>query len=156
MVGRILALFCLIVPFWVIGAMCGRRRMLEIWPACLTAGVSFGITQFAISNFVGPSLAAIGASVVSMISRVTLLKFWQPSEMWSLDHEDGALRAAAHANRRSYSAGEKARAWMRWVRLSIFVFAWVLKPVKDFLNSFSTVSTTFRSCTRPWFVRHRS
>jgi lactate permease len=142
MVGRILALFCLIVPFWVIGAMCGRRKMLEVWPACLTAGVTFGITQFSISNFIGPSLAAIGASVVSIISLVTLLKFWQPADTWSFDHEDGAARAAAHANRRKYSAGEKARAWMPWVLLSVLVFAWGLKPVKDFLNSFSTVSIT--------------
>jgi lactate permease len=142
MVGRILAPFCLLVPFWVIGAMCGRKKMLEIWPACLTAGVSFGITQFAISNYVGPSLAAIGAAVVSMISLVLLLKFWQPADVWSFAHEDGAVRAAAHASRPVYTAGKKLRAWVPWILLSIFVFAWGLKPVKDFLNGFSTINIT--------------
>ena len=142
MVGRLLALFCLLVPFWVIGAMCGRKKMLEIWPACLTAGLSFGLTQFAISNFVGPSLAAIGASLVSMLALVTLLKFWRPAQKWSFEHEDSAVRAAAHATRRRYSSGDTLRAWMPWLLLSIFVFAWGTTPVKRFLNSFSTVTIT--------------
>ena len=140
MVGRLLALFCVLVPFWVIGALCGRKKMLEIWPACLTAGISFGATQFVISNFVGPSLAAIGASVVSMISLVTLLRYWQPKEKWSFAHEDSAERAAAHAARRRFGARDKLRAWLPWVLLSIFVFAWGTAPVKNFLNSFSTVT----------------
>jgi lactate permease len=131
-----------IVPFWVIAAMSGRKKMLEVWPACLTAGLSFGATQFAISNYVGPSLAAIGSAVVSLLCLFILLKFWQPAEVWSFEHEDAALRASAHAARRQYSGAEKARAWMPWVLLSIFVFAWGLKPVKDFLNSFSTVTIT--------------
>jgi lactate permease len=142
MVGRLLAIFCLLVPFWVIGAMCGRKKMLEVWPACLTTGVTFCAAQLAISNLVGPSLAAIGASVASMISLVILLRFWQPKEIWSFEHEDAVVRAAAHASRRTYSGREKARAWIPWVLLSVFVFAWGLKPVKNFLNSFSTVSVT--------------
>ena len=142
MVGRILLLFCVLVPFWVIGALCGRKKMMEVWPACLTAGVSFGVAQFVISNFVGPSLAAIGPAVISMTSLVVLLEFWQPKEIWSFEHEDHAVRVAAHASRRSYSAREKARAWLPWVLLSIFVFAWGMKPVKDFLNGFSTFNVT--------------
>lgn len=106
MVGRILLLFCVLVPFWVIGALCGLKKMMEIWPACLTAGVSFGVAQFAFSNFVGPSLAAIVPAVVSMTSLVVLLEFWQPKEIWSFEHEDHAVRVAAHANRRGYSARE--------------------------------------------------
>ena len=34
MVGRILVLFCVAVPFWVIWTMCGRKQMMEVWPAC--------------------------------------------------------------------------------------------------------------------------
>src|SRR5689334_4140160 len=42
MVGRQLPFFSLLIPFWLIWAMCGFRRMLEVWPACLTAGGVFG------------------------------------------------------------------------------------------------------------------
>ena len=47
MVGRQLPLFSVIVPFWLIWAMAGWRSMLEVWPACLTAGLSFAVMQFA-------------------------------------------------------------------------------------------------------------
>jgi lactate permease len=134
MVGRILVLFCLAVPFWVIWAMCGRRKMMEVWPACLTVGISFGATQYAISNYIGPSLAAIGAAVVSMAALIVLLKFWQPATIWSFEHEDGVERALAHANRRVYSGPRRLQACMPWILLSVFVFTWGLGSVKTFLN----------------------
>ena len=134
MVGRILVPFCVLVPFWVLWSMCGRRKMLEVWPACLTAGLSFGATQYAISNYLGPSLAAAGAGLVSLASMFVLLAFWQPASIWSLEHENAAGRAAEHAGRRTWPASRKMRAWMPWVLLSVFVFAWGLKPVKDRLN----------------------
>jgi lactate permease len=34
MVGRQLPIFSLIVPFWLIWAMAGRKKMMEVWPAC--------------------------------------------------------------------------------------------------------------------------
>jgi len=40
MTGRILAPFCILVPFWLIWAFAGFGGMLEIWPAILVAGVS--------------------------------------------------------------------------------------------------------------------
>jgi len=33
------------VPFWLIWAMAGRRAMVQVWPACLTAGASFGASH---------------------------------------------------------------------------------------------------------------
>src|SRR5208283_5263103 len=70
MVGRILVLFCIAVPFWVVWSMGGRKQTVEVWPACLTVGVSFGATQYLISNYIGASLAAIGASLVSMVALI--------------------------------------------------------------------------------------
>ncbi len=145
MVGRILLLFCLAVPFWVICTMCGWKKMMEVWPACLTVGVTFGGTQYIISNYIGASLAAIGASVVSMLALVALLKFWQPPTIWSFDHENEAERANEHANRRVYSGGRKLKAWMPWILLSVFVFVWGLTPVKTFLNGGPKTSPNFLS-----------
>jgi lactate permease len=142
MVGRILVLFCVLVPFWVIWSMCGRRKMWEVWPACLTVGITFGATQFAISNYIGPSLAAIGGSLVSMIALFVLLRVWQPATVWSLEHETAADRAAEHASRRVHSSGHTMRAWMPWVLLSVVVLCWGLKPVKDRLNLVASTSFT--------------
>ena len=46
MAGRILPVFSLIVPFWLIWAFVGFSEMLEIWPAILVAGASFAVTQY--------------------------------------------------------------------------------------------------------------
>src|ERR1019366_9473533 len=134
MAGRILVLFCVAVPFWVVWTMCGRKQMMEVWPACLTVGITFGATQFAICNYIGPSLAAIGASIVSILALIVLLEFWQPAPIWSFEHEDAATRATEHANRRVHAGGRKLKAWMPWILLSLFVFTWGLTPVKTFLN----------------------
>jgi lactate permease len=133
-VARILVIFCVMVPFWVIWAMCGRKKMMEVWPACLTAGVSFGVTQYLLANYHGPWLAAIAASVVSMVALVILLKFWQPKTTWSFEHENHEDRMAAVKSQTAVSAGRAWKAWTPWILLSVFVFAWGVPQVKTFLN----------------------
>jgi lactate permease len=55
MVGRILPLFSLLVPFWLIWAFAGRKAMIEIWPAILVSGLSFAIPQYLVSTTSAPS-----------------------------------------------------------------------------------------------------
>ena len=50
MVGRQLPFFSVIVPFWLVWAMAGFAGMVEVWPACLVAGVFFALPQFLWSN----------------------------------------------------------------------------------------------------------
>ena len=50
------------IPFWLLVAQVGWRPMLGVWPACLVTGMSFGVTQFLISNYHGPWLASIRSS----------------------------------------------------------------------------------------------
>ena len=87
MAGRQLPFFSVLIPFWLIWAMSGRKAMMEIWPACLTAGVSFAITQFFVSNYIGPSLVDIIASLVSLAAMFVLLRFWQPRTIWRFPNE---------------------------------------------------------------------
>jgi lactate permease len=83
MVGRQLPLFSVMVPFWLIWAFAGWRAMKEIWPAALVCGVSFGLTQFLISNYITFTLAAIGAAVVCMVVLRGFLYVWQPATIWT-------------------------------------------------------------------------
>src|SRR4051795_3525166 len=78
MVGRQLPFFSLLVPFWLIWAFAGLRGMLQVWPAILVCGVSFAVPQFLVSNYHGPWLVDIVASLVSMACLVGFLKVWQP------------------------------------------------------------------------------
>jgi lactate permease len=137
--GRILPIFSLIVPFWIIWTMAGRKAMMEVWPACLVAGGSFAITQFLVSNFHGPWLVDIIGAIVSMVSLVLFLKVWQPKTTWRYEHE----REEAHAVKVEQTTGKIVKAWMPWVFLSLFVFAWGTPQVKTFLNGGTKTAPNF-------------
>jgi lactate permease len=140
MVGRQLPLFSLIVPFWLVWAYAGFRGMMEVWPAVLVAGVAFAIPQFAVSNFNGPWLVDIVASVVSMASLAGFLRVWRPARVW-VDATDAAASAGAvpHPAAPSLTPAPRvsAKAYLPWVVLSVLVFAWGLPQVKAALNGLS-------------------
>ena len=137
--GRILPIFSLIIPFWIIWTMAGRKAMVEVWPACLTAGASFAITQFLVSNYHGPWLVDIIGAIVSMGATILLLKFWQPKSVWRYEHE----RDEAHETSPNHSTSKTVKAWMPWVFLSVFVFAWGTPQVKTFLNGGTKTAPNF-------------
>lgn len=87
MVGRQLPFFSVIVPFWLVWVMAGWKGMREVWQACLATGLSFAIVQFLVSNYHGPWVVDIAASIVSILSLVALLRFWQPRVVWRFAHE---------------------------------------------------------------------
>jgi len=130
MVGRQLPFFSVIVPFWLVWAMSGFKGMVEVWPACLVAGLFFAIPQFIVSNYFGPSLVDIVAAIVSIAAMYALLKFWQPKKIWRFPEE----RETAHAVIKKHSGGEAFMAWMPWIVLTIFVFIWGQPVVKTWLN----------------------
>jgi L-lactate permease len=80
MVGRQLPLFSLFIPAYLVALFAGWRRMVEVWPAVLTAGATFAIGQFTISNFVGPELTDTLAALFSLASVSLLLKVWRPAQ----------------------------------------------------------------------------
>jgi lactate permease len=140
MVGRQLPFFSILVPFWLVWAFAGFRGMLQVWPACLIAGVFFAIPQFLVSNFHGPTIVDIVAAVVSMAALTIFLMKWHPSHIWDVNKEktEGGEARAVHGHSRE----ELIRAWTPWVILSVLVFLWGLPEVKDFLNKISM--PTFR------------
>ncbi len=87
MVGKQLAPFALLIPFWLVWAMAGLKGVREVWPACLTAGLSFSVSQFVVSQMHGLGVVDIIASIVSIASMLLLLRFWQPRTVWRFDHE---------------------------------------------------------------------
>jgi lactate permease len=113
MVGRQLPFFSVLVPFWLVAAMAGFRRMREVWPACLTAGLSFAIVQFLVSSLHGPWLVDIVASIASILAMVVLLRFWQPRETWRFDDDPPVEEERAAGRRPGPATGELSpgRGW---------------------------------------------
>ena len=141
MVGRQLPFFSVLVPFWLIWAFVGFRRMIEIWPAILVAGVSFAIPQFLVSNFHGPWLVDVIAAIVSMGSLALFLKIWHPKEVWLSTSREGETVSHAEAQKQrvatGYSRAQVLKAWTPWVILSVLVFLWGLPQIKNWLNEIS-------------------
>jgi len=129
MVGRQLPFFSVIVPFWVVWAQAGFRGMLGVWPAALVAGVAFAIPQFLISNFHGPWLVDIVASISSMGALVLLLRFWKPKD--ALARKD-PVDGSGHLEK--YEPSRVRQAWLPWIILSLLVFVWGVPAVKKKLN----------------------
>ena len=147
MVGRQLPFFSVLVPFWLIWAFVGFRRMLEIWPAILVAGVSFAIPQFLVSNFHGPWLVDVVAAIVSMAALALFLKVWHPKRVWTSASREGETvsyeEAESKAVRHGFTRAQIVKAWTPWAILSVLVFIWGLPQAKDFLNAISAPKFPF-------------
>jgi lactate permease len=141
MVGRQLPFFSVLVPFWLIWAFVGFRRMIEIWPAILVAGVAFAVPQYLVSNFHGPWLVDVVAAIASMGALTLFLKIWHPKQVWLSTSREGTTVSYAEAQTQRVASGfSKAqvyKAWTPWVILSVLVFLWGLPQIKDLLNGMS-------------------
>ncbi|HEX3879050.1 MAG TPA: lactate permease LctP family transporter, partial [Bryobacteraceae bacterium] len=107
-VGRICAPVSLFVPAYLILVMSGWKGLRAVFPAAAVCGVAFAGTQFFISNFVGPQLTDILASMAAMGALVALIRVWRPE-------------AASHNAR---PAREIVMAWTPYILLVIFVLTW--------------------------------
>ncbi len=152
MTGRILAPFCVLIPFWLIWAFVGFSGMIEVWPAILVAGVSFVIPQVLISNLMGPWLVNVIAAAVSMVCLTLFLMVWKPKNIWKFEGQEEEEQADINSGKvlPSYTRGEIARAWIPWVVLSVMVFMWGTQTGKLWMNSPEKVFTSTASwATKP-------
>ena len=126
MIGRQLPFFSFILPFWLIWAFAGFRRMLEIWPALLVAGAAFAVPQYLVSNFHGPTLVDVVASLASIGALAALLKVWRPRSIMLGMTKDGEFVSPEEAERRmvrhTHSRAEVLSAWTPWVILAVTAF----------------------------------
>jgi lactate permease len=138
MAGRQLPFFSLLVPAWLVWAMAGWRGVLGVWPAVLVCGGSFAAVQFLVSNYHGPWLVDVAAGIVSLVCLAVLLRLWRPATVWRFPHESPArgtdVPPSTPAPEPALSTREVVWAWVPWVLLTLFVFAWGLPEVKSVLN----------------------
>ena len=73
-VGRICAPVSLIVPAYLIVVMSGWKGLRAVLPAAALCGAAFAGTQFLISNFVGPQLTDILASLAAMAAVIAVIR----------------------------------------------------------------------------------
>src|SRR5689334_23864640 len=67
MLGRILPLTTLVLPFWLVRVLCSWKDTIAVWPALLACGVVFGSIQFFWSNFMDASLVDILGGIGTLV-----------------------------------------------------------------------------------------
>ncbi len=128
MAGRQLPFFAAMIPAWIICAYGGWRALRGVWPAALTAGVAFALMQFVMSNYHGPMLVDIASALAATAALLLLLRFWQPKTLWN--PEGNAPVAVSTTSPRPLR-----RAWTPWIILTLTVFMWSQKGVKEALDA---------------------
>ncbi len=130
MAGRQLPFLTVIVLFWIMAIMDGWRGIKETWPAVLVAGGSFAIAQYLTSNFIGPELPDITASLTSLVCLTLFLRKWTPVRIFRFDTETSAEAAAQALEAPRYSTGQIVKAWSPFLILTAMVTIWSIKPFK--------------------------
>jgi len=143
MAGRQLPIFSLIVPAWMVWTMSGWRGLKGVWPAVLVSGGSFAVVQFAVSNWLGPTLVDVAGGLISLVLTAIFLRVWRPRTDWEFEaahrevvdplSDDSSVTQPPPAIP-VITRNEVIRAWVPWVLLSACVFLWGVPQFRTFLN----------------------
>jgi L-lactate transport len=144
-VGTLCAPIAVILPAYMIFVMGGLSAALEVWPALLTAGLTFGTVEYLVSNYVGAQLSDILSSTSSIAAVVLLLRFWRPHSR-NLTRDQSTSGAAGpgpfelasgvptHSSAPRHTAGQITAAWMPYIFVVVLVLLWGYKPFQNMLN----------------------
>lgn len=137
--GRIAPLLGAIVPAYLISMLSGARSALAVWPAVAVCGLAFGLTQFIVSNAIGPYLADIISALVTMCALAALLQVWRPGGKRGERRERGDgiqqrrdVRAAEEEG--ELPARDILHAWMPYLLLVAIVIIWGAGPSQRILD----------------------
>jgi len=131
MIGRILPLVVLVLPFWLIRIMCKTRDVLQVWPGLAVCGLTFAAIQFFWSNYMGPSLASILAGIGTLLVLAFFFgKVWRPATLWRLEGEGPPPAKPAE----KLGAGKILLAWSPFVLLAVLVVLWGIPSVTNALD----------------------
>jgi lactate permease len=166
MIGRILPITALLVPFWLVRSLVGWAETFEVFPAILVVGFSFAGVQFFWSNFMDSNLVDITAGVTSLLATLLFLRVWKPKRIWRFEDEREPAIAAnttvgpaapvhpiiadqmeeewdvrqlqATQPIQPHTSSQIAKAWLPFAILSVFVLLWGLPSVKGAMGRATT------------------
>lgn len=128
MVGRQLPLIAVFIPFMLVWIMTDFKKTIEVLPAVIVSGVTFAITQFLSSNFLGPELPDILSSLVSLFALTIFMRFWKPKNIYRFKTDNEQQEVT-----NSYSGGEVFTAWSPFIVLTLFISIWGIPTIKKAL-----------------------
>jgi len=129
-VGRQLPFLSVFVPLYLIIIIAGWKGAKEVFPAIAVSGITFAVAQWWSSNYLGPMLPDIIASLASLIATVILLKFWKPKNVWRFPSEKGEKVEKF----KKYTSGQILKAWSPFAVLTVMVGIWGTNNFKDLVT----------------------
>lgn len=132
-VGRICAPISVIIPSYLVKIMGGWSALRRVLLATLVCGISFAGAQVLVSNFIGPYLTDIIASIAAISALIILFRVWKPSELAAASSAGGPGRKI------EISAADIIVAWSPYGLLVVLVLIWGLGSVKGWLDSATVV-----------------
>jgi lactate permease len=123
MIGRQLPIMAAFLPFYVIGLYGGWRSIRAIWPMLLVSGLSFGLAQFAASNYLDYTLTDVFAALGSLVCTLLFLQVWKPAPdpEFTID--------AASAGGTAQRAVPAWQGWLPWLIVTAVVIVWTYEKV---------------------------
>jgi lactate permease len=121
MVGRQLPFIAAFLPFYVMAIYGGWRSIRSLWPMLLVSGMSFGLAQFAASNYLDYTLTDVFAALVSLAATLLFLQVWRPAP-------DAQFAISAQSGAATVSKPVPAwQGWMPWLIVTATVIVWTYR-----------------------------
>jgi len=120
MIGRQLPFIAAFLPFYVMALYGGWRSIRAIWPMLMVAGFSFGLAQFAASNYLDYTLTDVFAALASLAITLLFLQFWRPAPDAEFAIPHSALETTAVTSR----PVPVWQGWLPWLLLTAIVIVW--------------------------------
>ena len=128
MIGRILPITTLLLPFWLVRLMCPASETFAVWPVLVACGVIFGGIQFFWSNYIGAALVDVAGGIGTLaLLGLFVTKVWAPRPaLAESSRPDGAVPRIRL--RRVFWA------WLPFLLTTAFVVLWGVPAVAAFLE----------------------
>lgn len=131
-VGRLSPLIAAVVPMYLMVLMAGWSGAVAVWPAAVVCGITFAVSQFLVSNFIGPYLTDIIAALASAAALLLLMRVWHPATPARFDMR--ALGGADDRDEKTTDWATLARAWAPYILLVLLVIVWGIRGTARWLD----------------------
>lgn len=128
-IGLDMTVLAIIIPIFMLVVVAGWKNVMGVMPAALVAGGSYAITNYYVSQFMGPELPAIFSSFSSMVCLGVFLRYWHPETIWRFPNDP----EVAHDTAKQYSAVQILKAWSPFIMLMVVMGIWGTPVFKNWV-----------------------
>jgi L-lactate transport len=129
MTGRFMAPLALIMAFATVYAMSKSKGLRGALGTILVSGLSFSITQFLVSNFIGADLASVLAALACLVATAVHLKLQRHAQPWLFEGDAPADNAP-----KAFHFKELFLSWLPYLLLAVIVIAVNLPRTKPLFS----------------------